>query len=227
MLANKVIKSGGFFANAFMSAAATALTSAIALTVAIVVIASASVSTAAEKPSAQSGGVQVGNSQSGNSQSGNSQSGSSRTGNSQPAGVLREGAPLPSFVLTDENDKKNDLYHVIDRPTVIYFTHNSCFYCVQVVAFLKRADAKYGGRLRIIGINVMAKDGELIKAYKENLGFSFPMFAGNREDVLTAFRVNYVPIIVFVDSKKIVRKVVGHYIGEKVLHQYIEDILKN
>lgn len=198
---NKLIKSGGFFTIAFMPAAA------IVLTAAIVFFASASVSPAAEKPSAQAGGV--------------------RPGDSQAGGVLREGAPLPSFVLTDENDKKNDLNHIIDRPTVIYFTHNSCYYCVQVVAFLKRANSKYGDRLRIIGINVMARDGELIKAYKENLGFSFPMFAGNREDVLTAFRVNYVPIIVFVDSKKIVKKVVGHYIGEKVLHQYIEDILNN
>jgi peroxiredoxin len=143
------------------------------------------------------------------------------------AQAVKEGLPVPTFVLTDENDKQVDMATLLDRPAIIYFTHNSCHYCTQIIALLKRADAKFGNKnLRIIGVNIMAKDSKLVKAYKKELGFTFPMFAGNRDDVLTAYKINYVPLLVFVDSNKNVKRVVGHYVHEKVLHGYINEILE-
>jgi len=141
--------------------------------------------------------------------------------------TLKEGAPPPMFVMLDENNRNIDIASFMDRPTIMYFTHNSCFYCTQIVLYLKRAEKKFGKEhLRIIGVNIMAKDQKLIRAYKEALGFTFPMFAGNRDDVLRAYRINYVPLIIFVDSKNIVRKVVGHYIHEKELFENIQGIMK-
>ncbi len=138
---------------------------------------------------------------------------------------VKEGGVVPTFILLDENNRATDIGTLIDRPTIIYFTHNACYYCTQIILHLKRAEKKFGReRLRIIGINVMAKDQKLIRAYKEELGFTFPMFAGNREDVLRAYRINYVPVLVFVDSKRVVRKVVGHYIHEHELHKIIKAI---
>lgn len=140
---------------------------------------------------------------------------------------IKEGSPAPTFVMLDENNKSVDIATLMDRPTIMYFTHNACFYCTQLILYLKRAQAKFGEKnLRIMGINVMAKDQKLIKAYKQELGFIFPMFAGNREDVLRAYKINYVPVLVFVDSKKIVRKVVGHYIHEDELQRNIQSIMK-
>ncbi|GAB4411061.1 MAG: hypothetical protein OHK0032_06910 [Thermodesulfovibrionales bacterium] len=140
---------------------------------------------------------------------------------------VREGSTVPTFTLLDENNRATDIGTLIDRPTIIYFTHNACYYCTQIILHLKRAEKKFGReRLRIIGINVMAKDQKLIRAYKEELGFTFPMFAGNREDVLKTYRINYVPVLVFVDSKRVVRKVVGHYIHEPELHKIIREIIK-
>ena len=140
---------------------------------------------------------------------------------------VKENAPAPTFVMLDENNRNVDIATLMDRPTVMYFTHNACFYCTQLILYLKRAQAKFGEKnLRIMGINVMAKDQKLIKAYKQELGFIFPMFAGNREDVLRAYKINYVPVLVFVDSKKTVRKVVGHYIHEEELHGNIKSIMK-
>lgn len=140
---------------------------------------------------------------------------------------IQIGSPAPTFTLLDENNREVDFGTLIDRPTIIYFTHNSCFYCTQIVLYLKRAEKKYGAdHLRILGINIMAKDEKLIKAYKSALGFTYPMFAGNREDVLRAYRINYVPLIVFVDARKIVRKVVGHYIHEEELDESIQEIMK-
>jgi peroxiredoxin len=138
---------------------------------------------------------------------------------------VKVGAPAPTFVLIDVNGRNVDFGTLIDRPTIIYFTHNSCWYCEQIIHELKRAEAKFGKKnLRIIGINVMATDEELVKAYTEELDFTFPMFAGNREDVLRAYRINYVPVLVFIDSRKIVRRVVGHYIHEPELHAIVREI---
>jgi peroxiredoxin len=141
---------------------------------------------------------------------------------------LKEGEPPPTFTLIDENGKKVNFDDLLDRPTVIYFTHNACHYCTQIIAMLTRADKKFGNKdLRIMGVNVMAKDKKLIKAYKEELGFVFPMFAGNRSDVLKAYKIYYVPKLIFVDRNKIVRKVVGHYIHQPELHKYINELMGN
>ena len=134
--------------------------------------------------------------------------------------------PPPIFTLIDDQGRHVDMKTLLDRPAVIYFTHNACHYCTQIIAMLKRADQKFGREnLRIIGINVMAKDEELVKAYKEELGFIFPMLAGNRGDLLEAYEIYYVPKLVFIDGQRIVRKVVGHYIHEPELYENIKEIM--
>ncbi|MBF0487446.1 MAG: TlpA family protein disulfide reductase [Nitrospirae bacterium] len=140
---------------------------------------------------------------------------------------MKEGQAFPVFTMADENDKMVDVGQLIDRPTIVYFTHNSCHYCTQVIALLKRAEAKFGAKtIGIIGINVMAKDGKMVRRYKRDLGFQFPMFAGNREDVLSTYKINYVPVLVFIDSEKRVKKIIGHYIHEDELHGYIREVIK-
>ena len=115
---------------------------------------------------------------------------------------------------------------LLDKPSVIYFTHNACHYCTQIIAMLKRADKKFGSDdLQIMGVNVMAKDKKLVEAYKIELGFTFSMFAGNRSDVLKAYKIYYVPKLIFVDRHKIVRQIVGHYIHTPELEQYIKEIM--
>jgi peroxiredoxin len=142
------------------------------------------------------------------------------------AGKVQVGEPPPTFVLIDDNGKKVNLDEFIDKPTVIYFTHNACHYCTQIIAMLKRADKEFSSdNLLIMGVNVMAKDQKLIRAYKEELGFVFPMFAGNRSDVLAAYKINYVPKLIFIDAQKIVRKIVGHYIHELELYEIIREIV--
>lgn len=140
--------------------------------------------------------------------------------------AIKEGEKPPTFVLMDENGRMVNMEDFLGRPLVIYFTHNACHYCTQIIAYLKRAQEKFGKEdLQIITINVMARDQKLIKSYKEALEFTFPMLAGNRREVIMAYKINYVPVLVFVDSKKIVRKVVGHYIHEDELHKNIREIL--
>ncbi len=144
------------------------------------------------------------------------------------AAKLKVGEPPPTFVLIDENGKKVNFGDLLGKPSVIYFTHNACHYCTQIIAMLKRADKKFGREdLTIMGVNVMAKDKGVVKAYKEELGFIFPMFAGNRSDVLKAYKIYYVPKLIFIDRDKKVSKIVGHYIMEPELHENIREIMGN
>jgi peroxiredoxin len=139
---------------------------------------------------------------------------------------LKVGEPPPTFTLINENGEKVNFDDLLNKPTVIYFTHNACHYCTQIIAMLKRAEKKFGNRdLQIMGVNVMAKDKKLVNAYKVELGFTFPMFAGNRSDVLKAYKIYYVPKLIFIDRRKIVRQIVGHYIHQPELHKYIIEIM--
>ncbi len=136
------------------------------------------------------------------------------------------GFPVPTYVLPDENNRNVDFGTLIDGPTIIYFTHNACHYCTQIILHLKRAERRFGKeKLRIIGINIMARDNRLVRKYKNELGFTFPMFAGNREELLRTYRINYVPVLVFIDAKRTVKRVVGHYIHEPELHKIIREII--
>jgi peroxiredoxin len=142
------------------------------------------------------------------------------------AAKLVVGEPPPTFTLINEDGKKVNFGDLLGKPSVIYFTHNACHYCTQIIAMLKRVDEKFGREdLTIMGVNVMAKDKKLVKAYKEELGFIFPMFAGNRSDVLKAYKIYYVPKLIFIDREKNVSKIVGHYIHEPELHENIIEIM--
>ncbi len=133
-----------------------------------------------------------------------------------PARVVEVGQPPPTFALADEYGEIHDLQRMIGKPIILYFTHNMCHYCTQVIRFLKRVHATYGSdRLTIATINVWADDGELIRRYKEAFGLPFSMLAGKDRELLRNYEVNYVPIVVFIDRAGIVRRIDHHYILEK------------
>ena len=138
---------------------------------------------------------------------------------------VKVGEKAPTFVLLDERDRRVDFGKFIDRPTIIYFTHNACHYCTQIIAFLKRVHSRYGERVRILTINVMARDSRLIKAYKRAFDLPFPMFTGNDPRLIRAYGINFVPVIVFIDKEGIVRKVVEHYILEEELEESVKLIM--
>ncbi len=138
---------------------------------------------------------------------------------------VKVGEKAPTFVLLDERDRRVDFGKFIDRPTIIYFTHNACHYCTQIIAFLKRVHSRYGEKVRILTINVMARDSRLIKAYKRAFDLPFPMFAGNDPRLIRAYGINFVPVIVFIDKEGIVRKVVEHYILEEELEESVKLIM--
>ncbi len=130
--------------------------------------------------------------------------------------IAEVGHPPPMFELRDETGTVHNLSDHIGEPVILYFTHNMCHYCTQVIAFLKRAHAQYDGQgLTIMTINVWAEGEKLIRRYKEAFGLPFLMLAGKNRELLKNYEVNFVPIIVFVGKDGLVREIYHHFILEQ------------
>ncbi len=141
--------------------------------------------------------------------------------------VAEEGQPPPLFSLPDENGVIHDLESFLGTPTVLYFTHNMCHYCTQIIGFLKRTRPLYTEEeLAIITINVWAEGEKLIRRYKEQFGLPFPMLAGKDLQLLRDYEVNYVPIIVFLDRDGRIHRIFHHYILAADFDRSVKEIVK-
>jgi len=134
-------------------------------------------------------------------------------GSASAGETARVGEAPPLFALPDEHGEVFALEDFVGRPTILYFTHNMCHYCTQIIAFLKRAHAQYGDTdLAILTLNVWASDKKFILRYKEALGLPFTMLAGKNAQLLRDYEVNYVPIIVFIGRDGKIRHIYHHYV---------------
>jgi len=140
--------------------------------------------------------------------------------------IAEVGQPPPLFALPDENGDVHALEELIGQPIILYFTHNMCHYCTQVIAFLKRAHAEYEGTdLAIVTLNVWADDGRLISRYKEAYELPFDMLAGKDVDLLRNYEVNYVPIIIFIDRDGTIRYLYEHYVLQEDFERSTAEIV--
>lgn len=137
----------------------------------------------------------------------------SATSNALGDDVAEEGHPPPLFSLPDEHGTVFNLEDYFGRPTILYFTHNMCHYCTQIIAFLKRANAQYEDTdLAILTLNVWADNEKFILRYKEAMGLPFTMLAGKNKKLLRDYEVNYVPIMVFIARDGNIRHIYHHYV---------------
>jgi len=142
------------------------------------------------------------------------------------AGDAEVGASPPLFSLADENGEVHHLERLLGEPIILYFTHNMCHYCTQVIAFLKRAHAAHADDdLTIITVNVWASGGKLIRRYKEQFGLPFRMLAGKDPQLLRDYEVNYVPIIVFIGRDGRIRHIYHHYVLEEDFQESVRGII--
>lgn len=137
------------------------------------------------------------------------------------------GQAPPPFALTDEGGETHRLKDLLGRPVVLYFTHNMCHYCTQIIGYLKRAHGAYEARgLTIVTINVMAGDVRLIRRYKEQFSLPFPMLAGKDPQLLRDYEVNYVPIVVFIGRDGRIRRIYHHFILEQDFEASVKEIVE-
>jgi peroxiredoxin len=143
------------------------------------------------------------------------------------AEVATVGQPPPLFSLEDEHRQIHRLADLLGKPIVLYFTHNMCHYCTQVIGFLKGADAKYRDEgLTIVSLNVWADSPKFIRRYKEQFGLPFAMLQGKDSQLLHDYEVNYVPIIVFIGRDGLIRHIFHHYILPEDLDATVREIVE-
>ena len=151
---------------------------------------------------------------------------------SLPAGAYgqfaEEGEFPPAFALPDETGKVHRLEDLRGTPTILYFTHNMCHYCTQIIGFLKRTRPLHDeSELAILTLNVWAADDKFIIRYKEAMGLPFTMLAGKNTQLLRDYEVNYVPIIVFIGRDGKIRHIYHHYVlqgdFEKTTAEIVEE----
>ncbi len=141
--------------------------------------------------------------------------------------VAKVGHPPPLFALPDEHGEVHALADLLGRPTILYFTHNQCHYCSQVIAFLKRAHTRYESTdLAIVTLNVWADDATFIRRYKEAFDLPFDMLAGKDLGLLRSYEVNYVPIIVFIGRDGLIRHLYHHYVLQEDFEQSTAEIVE-
>ena len=137
------------------------------------------------------------------------------------------GHPPPIFVLEDETGQVHRLEDALGKPVILYFTHNMCHYCTQIIRFLKRAHAKYENRdLTIMTINVWADGPKLILRYKQQFGLPFRMLAGKDRKLLRSYEVNYVPIVVFIGRDGLIRRIYHHFILKNDFEESVREIVE-
>ena len=133
----------------------------------------------------------------------------------------------PLFALPDDTGQVHRLEDLLGKPIVLYFTHNMCHYCTQIIAFLKRAHAAHeGSDLTIVTINVWAKGEKLIRRYKEQFGLPFRMLAGKNTQLLKDYEVNYVPIVVFIGRDGLIKRIYHHFILKQDFDASVKLILE-
>ena len=141
-------------------------------------------------------------------------------------GSVVAGDSPPLFSLPDEHGTVYNLEDLLGTPTILYFTHNMCHYCTQIIGFLKRTRPLYEeDELAIVTINVWAEGEKLIRRYKEQFGLPFPMLAGKDPQLLHDYEVNYVPIIVFLNRSGRVESIFHHYILPADFDRSVEEIV--
>ena len=83
------------------------------------------------------------------------------------ADIAETGQPPPLFALPDEEGTVHDVAELLGQPTVLYFTHNMCHYCTQIISFLKRARTAYGEDELAIDTHVRAARADYRGAYEQ------------------------------------------------------------
>jgi hypothetical protein len=96
-----------------------------------------------------------------------------------------------------------------------------------LIGFLKEADKDYRDKnLKIVTINVMAKDARLVKAYREAYNLPFPQLIGKDEKVLRSYEINYVPVMVFIQKDGVIKRIYHHFILKKDFLTSIREIME-
>lgn len=120
-------------------------------------------------------------------------------------GVVRSdiasiGEPAPGFTLPTPGGGALALSDLRGRPVVLNFFATWCVPCRVEMPFLQAAHERYGSdKLTILGIDVQEPE-DLVSAYLDELGLTFPVVLDESGGQLSAYGIRSLPTTVLIDE---------------------------
>lgn len=157
---------------------------------------------------------------------------SAAAGHAGEAGAIVVGNKAPRFRATTLAGEPLDLEELTGkgRAVVVNFWGLRCGSCIQEIPHLNALSAKFGDRLRILGVNVDGVDAESLKGHMARMGLKMDYAVVPDPELALAdlFRMTAAPLTIVVDPRGIVRAVHENYQegDEKGLEQEIRTMLE-
>jgi peroxiredoxin len=146
-------------------------------------------------------------------------------GQFRPA-AIQLGKPAPDFTVVGLSGARLTLSEYRGSPVIVNFFASWCRACRGELPDLKDTADRYRDRgLRLLGVAVRDSD-DSVSHMVENLGLSFPVGLDPSGEVAVGrYRVQGLPMTVFVDRQGVVRKIWVGPIGGSSLDRLVAEIL--
>lgn len=135
------------------------------------------------------------------------------------------GKKAPDFVLTDLNGVRHQLSDYKGQGVILNFWATWCKPCEREMPLLASKYQKYKGQgIQVLAVNIGETD-VVVNEFVARHDLSFPILIDKNQEVLTAYKVDPLPITFFIDKGGYVNKVqTGEIIDEDMFNEMIEEI---
>jgi peroxiredoxin len=119
--------------------------------------------------------------------------------------------PAPEFVIKLVNGQTALLSQYRGKVVALEFLHTTCPHCQDCSALLEKMSKEYGAKgFQALGVAFNDFANVLVPDYIKQLGLTFPVGSGGRDEVLTFLQQPvmerfYVPQLLFLDRKGVIR----------------------
>ncbi|MDQ0157213.1 thiol-disulfide oxidoreductase ResA [Robertmurraya andreesenii] len=138
---------------------------------------------------------------------------------------VEEGKKAPDFVLTDMNGEKHRLSDYEGKGVLLNFWATWCKPCKREMPYMESQYQKNKDNgIQVLAVNIGESD-VVINEFIKRHGLTFPILNDKKQEVLTAYGVDPLPITFLIDKEgKIVKIHKGEIINEDVVIEMMEEI---
>ena len=133
------------------------------------------------------------------------------------------GSPAGDFTLRGLDGQVYDLSDLKGTPVVINFWATWCPPCKEEMPLLEEYARKYPDQMVILGVDYQEKE-DVVRAYKEEVGVTFPILLDRTGSVADTYYVRNFPMTFFVDTEGMIRAQHLGLLTEDLLVRYLQTI---
>lgn len=135
------------------------------------------------------------------------------------------GKKAPDFILSDLNGEKHRLSDYKGQGVILNFWATWCKPCEREMPLFESQYQNYKDKgVQVLAINVGETD-VVVNEFVNRHNLTFPILIDKNQEVLTAYRVDPLPVTFFIDKDGyVVRVQTGEIISEDILIDMIEEI---